>query len=72
MKAELAAKVKDITKSTKAGSSAATGVASSGIASNKVQLPSTGEATNAFFTAAALTIMASAGVMAVAGKRKED
>lgn len=37
----------------------------------KRQLPSTGEATNPFFTAAALAVMATAGVAAVA-KRKEE
>ncbi|VGR00499.1 M protein [Streptococcus pyogenes] len=37
----------------------------------KRQLPSTGEATNPFFTAAALTVMATAGVAAVV-KRKEE
>ncbi len=35
------------------------------------QLPSTGEAVNPFFTAAALAVMATAGV-AVVAKRKED
>ncbi|MEN4360356.1 M protein, partial [Streptococcus pyogenes] len=37
----------------------------------KRQLPSTGEAANPFFTAAALTVMATAGVAAVV-KRKEE
>ncbi|TYK88445.1 LPXTG cell wall anchor domain-containing protein, partial [Streptococcus pyogenes] len=37
----------------------------------KRQLPSTGEATNPFFTAAALAVMATAGVAAVV-KRKEE
>ncbi|KPJ22256.1 LPXTG cell wall anchor domain-containing protein, partial [Streptococcus phocae] len=36
------------------------------------QLPSTGESTNPFFTAAAVAVMASAGVLAVSAKRKED
>ncbi|CCW40973.1 YSIRK signal domain/LPXTG anchor domain surface protein [Streptococcus agalactiae] len=36
------------------------------------KLPSTGDSTNPFFTAAAVAIMASAGVIAVASKRKED
>ncbi|VHF65004.1 antiphagocytic cell surface-anchored fibrinogen-and IgG Fc-binding protein SzM [Streptococcus pyogenes] len=69
LKAELAAKIKDLTK---AGSSVATGTASTGVASSKAQLPSTGEATHPFFTAAALAVIAGAGVMAVASKRKED
>ncbi|HER5545033.1 TPA: LPXTG cell wall anchor domain-containing protein [Streptococcus pyogenes] len=75
LKAELAAKIKDLTKAgSSVGSSAATGTASTGVASSKAQLPSTGEATHPFFTAAALAVMAGAGagVMAVASKRKED
>ncbi|MCD3381602.1 LPXTG cell wall anchor domain-containing protein, partial [Streptococcus equi subsp. zooepidemicus] len=36
------------------------------------KLPSTGEATHPFFTAAALAVMASAGVVVVSTKRKED
>ncbi|GFG41469.1 YSIRK-type signal peptide-containing protein [Streptococcus canis] len=35
-------------------------------------LPTTGEGSNPFFTAAALAVMASAGALAVASKRKED
>ncbi|VHA76893.1 LPXTG cell wall anchor domain-containing protein [Streptococcus pyogenes] len=73
LKAELAAKIKDLTKAgSSVGSSVATGTASTGVASSKAQLPSTGEATHPFFTAAALAVMAGAGVMAVASKRKED
>ncbi|WP_306676003.1 LPXTG cell wall anchor domain-containing protein [Streptococcus didelphis] len=36
------------------------------------QLPATGDQTNPFFTVAALSIMASAGLATVAGKRKKD
>ncbi|WP_415922935.1 LPXTG cell wall anchor domain-containing protein [Streptococcus dysgalactiae] len=36
------------------------------------KLPSTGEAANPFFTAAAFAVMASAGMVAVSSKRKED
>ncbi|WP_052123803.1 albumin-binding GA domain-containing protein [Streptococcus phocae] len=36
------------------------------------QLPSTGEATNPFFTAAAMAVMAGAGMVAFSAKRKED
>ncbi|HEK9483184.1 TPA: LPXTG cell wall anchor domain-containing protein, partial [Streptococcus equi subsp. equi] len=36
------------------------------------KLPSTGEATNPFFTAAALAVMAGAGVAAVSTRRKEN
>nr|WP_268741214.1 LPXTG cell wall anchor domain-containing protein [Streptococcus ictaluri] len=36
------------------------------------QLPSTGNATNPFFTAAAIAVMAGAGMVAVSSKRKED
>ncbi|GDZ90808.1 hypothetical protein CSDA_0405, partial [Streptococcus dysgalactiae] len=35
-------------------------------------LPTTGEGSNPFFTAAALAVMAGAGALAVASKRKED
>lgn len=38
----------------------------------KAQLPSTGDKANPFFTAAALAVMASAGMVAVSRKRKED
>ncbi|MGT2935336.1 YSIRK signal domain/LPXTG anchor domain surface protein [Streptococcus castoreus] len=36
------------------------------------KLPSTGDATNPFFTAAAFAVMASAGMVAVSSKRKEN
>ncbi|WMB30192.1 LPXTG cell wall anchor domain-containing protein [Streptococcus didelphis] len=35
-------------------------------------LPETGDATSTFFTTAALAVMASAGVLAVSAKRKQD
>ncbi|CRH91900.1 Immunoglobulin G-binding protein H precursor [Chlamydia trachomatis] len=36
------------------------------------QLPSTGESVNPFFTAAALAVIAGAGMVAVGSKRKEN
>ncbi|HEP1414116.1 TPA: LPXTG cell wall anchor domain-containing protein [Streptococcus pyogenes] len=68
LKAELAAKVKGLTQ----GGSSATGTASAAATSGKAQLPATGETAHPLFTAAALAVMAGAGVMAVASKRKED
>ncbi|WP_192942630.1 albumin-binding GA domain-containing protein [Streptococcus dysgalactiae] len=41
-------------------------------AKKAVTLPTTGEGSNPFFTAAALAVMAGAGALAVASKRKED
>lgn len=51
--------------------SAKTNMMSTDVKKDEKKLPSTGETVNPFFTAAALTVLASAGVAAVA-KRKEE